>query len=128
MMTLPQLIRILNTHGSIINSELKTITFDSHKIIEIISETIDSIAIKDDKGNDNSIVSTLLFGTIRHAYQLDERSLVFEPDKLENVLTKMLGKQSYKEIGKEIVTNLIKKIFEHSDSRSLTENRRKESE
>ena len=124
-MTLPQLINILNTHGSIIYDDLKTGVFDSAKIFEVITETIDAIAIEDDKRNDNSIVSTLLFGTIRHAYQLDEKSLVLEPDKLEHILTKMLGKQSYNELEKRIRIKLIKKIFEFSDSKSSTERRRR---
>ena len=126
-MTLSQLIKILNTHGSIIYPDLKTITFDSTKIIKIITETIDAIAIEDDKRNDKSIVSALLFGTIRHAYHLDEKSLVLEPDKLEHVLIRMIGQQSYKYLEKRIMTNLIKKIFEFSSSKTSTERRRKES-
>ena len=122
-MTLRQFLKILNTHGSVIYDDLDTNTFDSTRMIDIITETIDSIAIEDDERNDNSLVSTLLFGTIRHAYHLDEKTLVLEPDKLEHVLTCMLGKQSYEELEQKIMTKLIKKIFGFSDSKLSTEKR-----
>ena len=121
--TLPQFIKILNTHGSIIYNDLKTTTWDSSKLIEIITETIDAVANEEDKRSIDLTVSTLLFATIKHAYHLDKKSLISKPDRLEQVLIKMLGKQSYKEIEKRIKTELIERIFESSTSTSFKEKR-----
>ena len=129
-LTLPQFVRMMISHRTVINNDLSIVKWDVGKILDIITKTIDSAAEtqnnsnnsnnnkelkKDDKDEDNQTYSNLIFETIRNRYHLDRNSLVTNPEQFEDTFTKMLGKDSYEELSNNIKYNLVNEIFGYSN-------------
>lgn len=125
--TLPQFIRMLGSHGTVIDDDLSIIRWSVNKLLDIITKTLDlqpkaenndiykKESKKDAQDEDTQRYSSLLFETIRNRYQIDRDSLIADPQKFEDILSKMLGKNSYEELSNNIKVNFIKEIFGHSD-------------
>lgn len=123
--TLPQLIRMFDSHGNAVDDKLATVKWNQDKILNMITRAIDldadvnnSINRKEDinNGEVDHVYSDLLFETIRNMYHVDRNSMVTDPEKFEQILIKMLGKGSYEEISNNIKNSFIKEIFGYFDN------------